>query len=123
MAGDGYAIQVITAAAQAQTTNSFNVSAAQATQVVITSPPIGTVSTGAGFGVAVEITDQFGNVVTAYSGIVNVALANNPGGSTLSGGVPTSVSPSGATRAKRHSVICPSIILAMAIRWFSPPAV
>ena len=39
----------------------------------------------AGFGLTVAVEDSAGGVVTAFSGSVTVALANNPGSSTLSG--------------------------------------
>ena len=37
------------------------------------------------FGLVVTAEDSFGNVDTAYSGTVTVALANNPGMATLGG--------------------------------------
>ncbi len=91
-ADSGYAIQAVTAGVLPQSTNSFAVSPTAATKLVITSQPPGTVSPGSNFGLTVEVNDEFGNLVTAYSGTVTVAPANNPGGSSLSGTTQVAVS-------------------------------
>ena len=58
---------------------------AAATQLVVTSPPPATVTAGSAFGLVIAAEDQYGNVDTAFDGSVTVALADNPGGSTLGG--------------------------------------
>ncbi len=63
----------------------FNVKAAPATQLVVTTPPPANVAVGAGFGLTVAAEDQYGNVVTAFNGSVTVTLASNSAGGTLGG--------------------------------------
>jgi hypothetical protein len=55
------------------------------TQLVITSQPPDPVAVGGGFGLVVKAEDAAGDVATSYTGSVTVALASNPGGSTLGG--------------------------------------
>ncbi len=56
-----------------------------ATQLVVTGEPPASVTAGSGFALTVAVEDASNNVVTNYTGSVTVALANNPGGSTLGG--------------------------------------
>jgi hypothetical protein len=82
-AAAGYTLQATssgTHAPAAVTTSGFNVSAAAATKLVITTQPPDTVSAPFGFTVAAE--DQFNNFDTNFSGTVFVSLAANPGGPT-----------------------------------------
>jgi hypothetical protein len=60
--------------------------AGPATQLVFTVPP-GSVTAGAAFTPALEVTarDALGNVATGFTGTVTLALAANPGGATLGG--------------------------------------
>ena len=51
----------------------------------MTSPPPATLSPGGLFGLTVAVEDKYGNLATSYDGTVTLALANNPGGGTLSG--------------------------------------
>ncbi len=57
-----------------------------ATQLVFTTPP-GTVTAGAAFAPAVQVTarDALGNTATGFTGPVTLAFAANPGGATLGG--------------------------------------
>jgi hypothetical protein len=55
------------------------------TQLVVTQQPPGSVLAGGLISMAVSAEDAQGNVATSFSGKVTVALANNPGGSTLGG--------------------------------------
>jgi streptogramin lyase len=96
-AGNGYTIQATSPNALAQVTSSFNVTPAAAAHLVIASPPPSTVSPGGDFGLTVEVSDKYGNPVTTYSGSVTATLANNPGGSSLSGTTVLSVSPASST--------------------------
>ena len=47
--------------------------------------PPASVTAGSGFGLQAAIEDAYGNVVTSATTTVTVALASNPGGSTLGG--------------------------------------
>jgi streptogramin lyase len=96
-AGNGYTIQATSPNALAQATSSFNVTPAAAAHLVIASQPPSTVSPGGDFGLTVEVSDKYGNPVTTFSGSVTVTLANNPGGSSLSGTTALSVSPASST--------------------------
>ena len=58
---------------------------ASATQLVVTAEPASKVTVGAGFKFVVQAENSFGLVDPNFNGTVTVALANNPGGSTLGG--------------------------------------
>jgi hypothetical protein len=64
-------------------TNSFTVTAAPATQLVV-SGPSGVVVNGP-FGLTVYAEDQYGNIDSTFSRNVTLALATNPGSATLGG--------------------------------------
>ncbi len=66
-------------------TDAFNVTAAAATQLVVTTQPPSAVTTGIGFGLVVTALDAFGNVDSTFGGSVSVALLDNPGGAALGG--------------------------------------
>ncbi len=55
------------------------------TQLIVTSQSPATVTADSGFGFTVTAEDTQGNVATSFAGSVTVALANNPGNSTLGG--------------------------------------
>ncbi len=98
-AGSGYTIAVTSSAIGAPasiTTNSFAVVPGTPTQLILTSPPPGSVTAGNAFGLTVKLEDQFDNVATNYSGTVNATLANNPGASTLGGNTTATVTSNGA---------------------------
>jgi hypothetical protein len=57
----------------------------QATHLVVTAPPPGTVTAGGGFGLTVSAEDDLGNVDPGFNGTVTVAVGTNPGGATLGG--------------------------------------
>ena len=59
--------------------------AGPAAQLVLTSPPPATVTAGVAFGLVLAAEDLYGNVDSAFAGSVTVALASNPGGSSLGG--------------------------------------
>ncbi len=63
----------------------LTVTAAAATQLVVTSRPPAAVVAGSTFGLQVSAEDPFGNVNSSVSGSVTVALAANPGGGALGG--------------------------------------
>ena len=64
-------------------TNNCSVTPAAATQLSI--PYVNNVTAGSSFGITVNALDPYGNVDSTYSGDVTLALANNPGVSTLGG--------------------------------------
>ena len=66
-------------------TNKVAVTPAAPSQLVITSQPPASVTAGSGFGLDAAIEDVYGNVVTTATNAVTVALASNPGGSSLGG--------------------------------------
>ena len=85
-AASGYSISATSSTGlPSVTSSSFNVAAAAASQLAIISQPPGTLTDGQQFGLQVGAFDSFGNTATSFSGSVNIALANNPGGSTLGG--------------------------------------
>jgi hypothetical protein len=54
-------------------------------QLVVTTQPPDSVAVGGGFGLMVKAEDASGNLATSFTGSVTLALADNPGGSTLGG--------------------------------------
>jgi uncharacterized repeat protein (TIGR01451 family) len=91
--GSGYVLQASGGGLSPVSTSAITVNPAPATQLVIATPPPGSVNAGAGFGLVVEALDGFGDVDPSFSGSVSVALASNPGGGSLGG--PQSVTASG----------------------------
>jgi virginiamycin B lyase len=77
--------------------NTFNVTPAAPTQLVITQEPPATVNLNGAFGLTAAIEDQYGNVVTTATNTVSVAFANNPTGATLGGTLSTAASQGVAT--------------------------
>jgi uncharacterized delta-60 repeat protein len=66
-------------------TTAMTVSPSTASQVVITQQPPSSVTAGSGFGLQAAIEDAYGNVVTTAGNTLTVALASNPGATTLGG--------------------------------------
>src|SRR4029077_5321187 len=85
-AGVGYTLVFSSPGLTAREINTFNISAAAAARVVFTVQPTSTTA-GSTIAPAVQVTaeDAFGNVVTAFTGNVTIAIGNNPGSSTLGG--------------------------------------
>ncbi len=67
------------------TTNNFNIIPNTPTRLVVTTQPPTSTTAGVTFGLTIKAEDDNGFVATTYNGTVNVQIANNPGGSTLSG--------------------------------------
>jgi hypothetical protein len=82
---NGYTLLVSANGLASATTSPFNVTAAAATQLVVTTQPSGSVTAGSGFGLVISAEDNAGHVATTFSGSVTVALWNNPGSATLGG--------------------------------------
>jgi hypothetical protein len=57
--------------------------AGTASQLVVTTQPPSSSTSGTSFAVAVSVEDTLGNVVTSSSSAVTLAIATNPGGGTL----------------------------------------
>jgi hypothetical protein len=83
--GTNYHLKATSGSLIAATTARVSVTPAAATHLVVTSSLPGSVHAGVGFGLVVAAEDSFGNVATAFNGPVMLALASNPGGSTLGG--------------------------------------
>ena len=84
-AASGYTLQVSSAGLSGAVTSPFPVTAAAASQLVITQQPPSSVGVNSAFGLQAKIEDAYGNVVTTGSSTVKVALANNPTGAKLGG--------------------------------------
>lgn len=84
-AASGYTIAVTSETLAAATTDPIAVSPAAPAKLVMTIPPPTTMTAGAGFGLAVAAADRFGNRTTGLTGVVTIALANDPIGATLGG--------------------------------------
>src|SRR5262249_38996679 len=65
--------------------NSFNVKATPATQLVVTAQPPSSVVAGSPFGLTVAAEDAVGNIDVTFHSPITVALQSNPGGATLGG--------------------------------------
>ncbi len=84
-AGLGYVIEASNNLLMSATTTALTIIPGAASQLVVTGEPPATVSAGAAFIVIVAIEDAEGNTVTTFDGNVAIAIANNPGSSTLGG--------------------------------------
>jgi hypothetical protein len=84
-ADTGYTLLVSASGLASVDTMPFDVTAATATQLVVTTQPPGGVLVGSGFGLTVSAEDPFDNVDSNFGGSVTVAVLNNPGGATLGG--------------------------------------
>jgi streptogramin lyase len=91
-AASGYTLQASAGGVDGVTTSAITVTAATATQVVITQQPPATVKVSSPFALKASIEDAYGNVVTTSTGTVSVAFANNPTGATLGGTTSVTVS-------------------------------
>jgi probable HAF family extracellular repeat protein len=67
------------------TSDTINVIAAAATQLVIVTQPAGAIAQGKAFGFQVAALDPFHNIDLTFDGPVTVAFGKNPGGSVLLG--------------------------------------
>jgi hypothetical protein len=88
-AGAGYSLQVGASGFKSVTSAGFDVRPAAPAHLVISTPPPPSVTAGSGFGLAILVEDSFGNTETAFDGTVSLALANNPGATTLGGRLTT----------------------------------
>ncbi|MGQ0508588.1 MAG: kelch repeat-containing protein [Myxococcaceae bacterium] len=85
-AGTGYSLVASSAGLTSATSSNFNINAGAASRLAFTVQP-GNTSAGATLTPALQIAvqDAQGNTVTGATNTIALALASNPGGSTLSG--------------------------------------
>ena len=95
-ADPGYTLVANSLTLSSQATSAITVNAGKATQLVVTTQPSGVIA-GQSFGFSVSAEDNFGNVDPTFNGTVTVALANNPGSTTLGGTLTASASQGVAT--------------------------
>ncbi len=84
-AGTGFSIEATGSGLSSATTNAFTVTAGPAVKLGVSTEPLPNVAAGSSFSLTAEVEDQYGNVVTAYSGSVSILLAADPTGDTLRG--------------------------------------
>ncbi len=84
----GYTLTATAPGLSATPALGVNVVAAAASKLVIAQSPTTPVTAGQAFVVKVDAEDKYNNPVLTYSGNVTIALANNPGGSTLGNNSP-----------------------------------
>jgi hypothetical protein len=85
-ASAGYRLGLSAAGLAPDTSNAFSVSAGQATSLLFTVQP-SNATAGASISPGIRVTafDAQGNQATGFAANVTLAIANNPGGGTLSG--------------------------------------
>ena len=85
-AGSGYSLSATASGLTGATSATFSVTAGSASALFFTVQPSNT-ETGTSITPAVRVTarDVYGNTATSFSGSMTMAIANNPGGGTLSG--------------------------------------
>jgi S-adenosylmethionine hydrolase len=85
-AGTGYTLNANSTGIGQITSNAFAITAAAAHHLLFLQQPTDTSAGQTMSPVVIEVVDQFGNVVTNYSGAVTLSLNDNPmTGATLSG--------------------------------------
>jgi hypothetical protein len=83
----GLALQVSSGSLSPAITASLDVTAAPATQVVVTGEPPSSVTAGDGFGVTAVVEDRYGNPTPDFVGSVTLTLPNNAATGTVPGTV------------------------------------
>ncbi len=84
-AGAGYSLGATAGNLSSTVTGAVGVSPAAATRLVVTAPPLASVTAGSGFGLSVVAEDAFGNVVTSFQGSVNATLSAGQDAGSLGG--------------------------------------
>ncbi len=85
VAGYGYTLYITGGGLGWGVTSPIIVTPAPASQLVITEEPPSSLTAGTGFELQAAIEDAYGNVVTSATNTVSIALASNPGGTSLGG--------------------------------------
>src|SRR5205823_2555131 len=83
-AAAGYLLQASSGSLTGATAGPITIAPLAASQLVVTTPPPSTVTSGAGFGLIVSAENVYGDVLTTFSSPITLTL-NNAGGATLSG--------------------------------------
>jgi subtilase family serine protease len=84
-AASGYTLMVTAAGLSPVMTSAITVTPAAPSRLVVVTEPPANVNLGAPFGLTVAVEDNFGNVETAYRGIVTASLASGPSVGPLGG--------------------------------------
>ena len=100
--GTGYTISATNGTLTSVPSNPINVTPSTATTLVVSIPPPTTMTSGSQFGLAIAVLDAYGNLATGYTGVVTIALENNPGNASLGG--PLTATPVGGI-ANFHAFI------------------
>ncbi len=83
--GTAYSLAASSTGLTSAATNNFDITAAAATKLAFTVQPVSN-TVGVSIGSpTVTAQDQYGNTATAFTGLVTLALASNPGNATISG--------------------------------------
>ena len=82
--GSGYTLTATSTGLSLVTTSAFNITPGTATQLLVTTQPPASSTSGTRFTAGVSVEDSLGNVVTTSNAPVTLAIANNPNGGTLS---------------------------------------
>ena len=83
--GTGYSLAASSTGLTGASTNNFDITAGVATKLAFTTQPTSNI-VGLAIGTpVVTAQDQYGNTVTTFTGLVTLAIATNPGASTLGG--------------------------------------
>ncbi|HET7250881.1 MAG TPA: hypothetical protein VFI79_13610 [Gemmatimonadales bacterium] len=83
--GSGYALSASASGLTAATSAAFNVAAGPAANLAFTTQPVTTTDAAPIPPVRISARDAFGNLADGFAGNVTIAIAQNPGGGTLSG--------------------------------------
>ena len=84
-AAAGYLLDASSGGLTRASSGPIAVSAAPASQLVVSAQPPGSVNAASGFGLVALAEDPFGNVDTQFGGTATLALASNPGNASLGG--------------------------------------
>ena len=95
--GVGYALSATSAGPAGATSSPFDVVSGNATALTFTAEPASDTLNGSLGAIQVTARDAQGNVATSFVGPVALAIANNPGGGTLSGTTPVTAAAGVAT--------------------------
>ena len=83
--GTGYAISATNGTLTSVPSNPINVTPSTATTLAVSIPPPTTMTSGSQFGLAISVLDAYGNLATGFTGVVTIALKDNPGNASLGG--------------------------------------
>ncbi|HEX7546391.1 MAG TPA: hypothetical protein VF368_06670, partial [Gemmatimonadaceae bacterium] len=96
-AATGYTLNASSGALTPVTTTSFNITAGTATHILVSAQPANGTAGIALAPIGITAEDSFGNIASAFTGAVTLALNANPGGSTVAGTLTVSAAAGVAT--------------------------